>query len=116
MLARCFEAVVNAEKVDAHGPRHIHANAVDPSNSCGMDADVCASHTLAELLSVQHVTLDERQIGVLIQAAELQGIAVQVVVGDHLIPGNEALDEVRRDEPGATGDEDSLAFEWTWRL
>ena len=43
-----------------------------------------------------------------IEMGELQRVAVQVVVDDDFVVGEQALDEMRADEPGPSGDQHAL--------
>ena len=60
---------------------------------------------------VEHVDLVELEVRVLVEAVPDQRVAVQVVDGDHVVGVDQLARERRRDEAGAAGDEDPLAFE-----
>ena len=54
-------------------------------------------------LEIHHVALDQAQVRMPIQLRELKCIAMKVVEDDHFIVLNEALNEIRSDEPRSTG-------------
>jgi hypothetical protein len=66
-----------------------------------------AAHRVAQLLLLQHVALDEPEVGLrlrLVEEARLAGGEV-VVGGDGVSVGEQAVDQVAADEPGPAGDE-----------
>src|SRR5712671_329407 len=63
---------------------------------------------LTRIVCIEHVRLVEREVGMVGQIGRRQRVAVEVVERDDLVLVDELSPEGRRDEAGATGDEDAL--------
>ena len=68
-----------------------------------MDDDLAPVDGAAGRLEVHHVALDEAQVRMPLQLRELKRVAMKVVVDDDFVVLDEALNEMRSDEPGAAG-------------
>src|SRR5688572_15247135 len=107
-LDRRLYDLVRAEQVDLHGPDRAAIDGIDAGDRRAVDHDRAAVNRLADGLEVEHVALDERQVLVPLEVGELQRVAMQVVEHHHVVVVDELRHEVRADEPGAAGDENTL--------
>ena len=82
---------------------------VDARDAGGVDDVRAAGHELGEPSEVEHVPLDELEVRVRFEVRPREGVAMEVVDGDHLVRVDEPSRERRADEPGAARDEDALA-------
>ena len=104
-----LEDVVRADHVDAHRPDRALEDRVDAGDPRAVDDVRRSAHELHEVIQVEHVRLDEREVRMLAEVEPGQRIAMQVVERDDLVLVDEPPRERRPDEPGAAGDDDSLA-------
>jgi hypothetical protein len=70
-----------------------------------------AARRLLERLAVEHVPLDEREVGVPREVGALERVPMQVVERDDRVRVDESPAQRRADEAGAAGDQDPLALE-----
>ncbi len=68
-----------------------------------MDHGIAPGHGGLDRGHVEHVAGDGLDVRVLVEAGRSQGIAPEGVEHDDLVVRGEALDEVRTDEAGTTG-------------
>ena len=72
---------------------------------------VAPTRRVADGGRVEHVALDQLEVGMRAEVGALEAVAVEVVEGDDGVRVEELAREGRADEPGAAGDEDPLAFQ-----
>ena len=106
---RRLEGVVRADHVHPHREDRVRDDRVDARDPGGVDDVRAAGHELGEPREVEHVPLDEPEVRVRLEVRPREGVAMEVVDGDHLVRVDEASRERRADEAGAARDEDALA-------
>ena len=82
---------------------------VDARDAGCVDDVRAAGHSSVSRVEVEHVPLDELEVRVRSEVRPREGVAMEIVDGDHVVPVDEPSRERRADESGAARDENALA-------
>ena len=106
---RCLERVVGADHVHAHRAHGAREHGVDAGDPGRVDDVRHALRRLGQAGQVEHVALDEVEVGVVAEVGPGERVAMEVVEREHVVRVDEPPRERRPDEAGAAGDQDLLA-------
>ena len=108
-VERRLHDLMRAQHVHFHRRDRVPVDRVHACDRRAVDHDVAAVDRAPDRVVVHHVTLHEVQVRMSVDMGELNRIAMEVVVHDHLVGVEEPLDQMRSDESGASRDADPFS-------